>query len=247
MKFALGFIFCILLFKHNNADAPYYTNRWVVWNVGQGQWVTHILTDSCHHFDMGGEFGSFKTIKKPLIHSCGKKQNTLNLSHWDYDHFLNVPAFARAFPHFCWQTLPEFGYRKKTAQEVLKLNIPNCSQPAERLLYWVPLIVRNTNDASIIFSEENVLLAGDSPIQQEKIWAFELNNIASTRVLLLGHHGSRTSTGKQLLSQLPQLKFTISSARFAKYRHPHPETLARLSEFNIPLLKTEDWGNIWFD
>lgn len=28
----------------------------VIWNIGQGQWVTAINETICFHFDMGGEF-----------------------------------------------------------------------------------------------------------------------------------------------------------------------------------------------
>ena len=90
-------------------------------------------------------------------------------------------------------------------------------------------------------------MPGDSPIQLEKLWATDFKSITLTRILILGHHGSRTSTGKDLLAHLPQLQFSIASARYAKYKHPHQETLNRLSEYNIPILKTEDWGNIWFE
>ena len=35
----------MVYFKSSLALAPEYVNRWVVWNTGQGQWVTHILNE----------------------------------------------------------------------------------------------------------------------------------------------------------------------------------------------------------
>lgn len=241
----------MVTFKTKYASTPDFINVWVAWNVGQGQWVTQILSDDCHHYDIGGEVGSFKAVKKTLLSHCGSKTNKLHLSHWDYDHFLNLPSFAKAVPKLCWQNLPEFMHTKKLAKKILALNIPHC----QLLLHgqnnnpelWIPFTARNTNESSIIFYNNNVLITGDSPIQKEKLWVQEFLDIALTRVLILGHHGSRTSTGKTLLSSLPQLKFSIASSRYAKYGHPHKDVLNRLRGFKIPLLKTEDWGNIWFE
>ena len=36
----------------------------------------------------------------------------------------------------------------------------------------------------------------------------------------------------------------IASARYAKYHHPDILTLKRLQAHHIPVLKTEDWGNL---
>ncbi len=239
-------VLLIVTFKLNLAETPAYRNLWVVWNIGQGQWVTHVTSDTCVHFDMGGEFGSFKTVKSRFLQLCGRKPNRLHLSHWDYDHYLNITAVAKAVPRLCWDTLPEYGHFKPTAKKILDLEIPTCTSAGENLTVWLPTSARNTNEASAVFLVENkVLLPGDSPIAQEKIWQQKLD-VARAQILILGHHGSRTSTGLDLLARLTQVKLAISSARFAKYRHPHIETLNRMSKFKIPVLRTEDWGNIWF-
>jgi competence protein ComEC len=90
------------------------------------------------------------------------------------------------------------------------------------------------------------LIPGDSTAPQEKIWSYH-GNMQKTGFLLLGHHGSRTSTSEELLSQLPHLKVAIASARFARYGHPHLEVVRRLKKYHVALLKTEDWGNLWFE
>lgn len=246
MKMHFYFVLLVICFKIKFVEAPQYHNLWVVWNVGQGQWITHILPDECRHYDIGGEFGSFSSMKKTLLLNCGNKINIMNLSHWDYDHFLNIPLLARSVPKLCWQNFPKFGTTKKSVQKILDLRLPRCVNLTEQPLAWTPFIAKDTNESSNIFFSEKVLISGDSPIQQEKIWLNEIEKISTARVLILGHHGSRTSTSKELLTALPNLEFSIASARYLKYKHPHKETLARLSEFQIPVLKTEDWGNIWF-
>ena len=81
LKINFYIILIIITFKLKYAEAPDYINLWVTWNIGQGQWVTHVLPDTCLHYDMGGEFGSFKKNKKIMIRYCGNKLNKLNLSH----------------------------------------------------------------------------------------------------------------------------------------------------------------------
>lgn len=89
-----------------------------------------------------------------------------------------------------------------------------------------------------------VLAPGDSSTRAETTWASTLRNLEETRYLIVGHHGSRTSTGEHLLKRLSRLRLAIASARQRRFGHPHPEVLERLSRHHIPLLRTEDWGNI---
>jgi hypothetical protein len=63
----LALIFFIVFLKLNFAATPTSLNIWVVGNVGQGQWVTHIIPDECIHYDAGGEFGSFYSVKNVKI------------------------------------------------------------------------------------------------------------------------------------------------------------------------------------
>ena len=242
--FKLGVIFLIVFFKLKFSEAPMHIDAWVAWNIGQGQWVTHILNDYCRHFDAGGEFGSFKKIKKSLMYHCGTKTNEIALSHWDLDHFFNLPSLAKALPRVCWRYQPVFASQKAQARKILQLELPIC-QAGALLNYWSPPAAHTTNESSAVFSEQQALLPGDSPINQEKIWSQQLE-LAKIKILILGHHGSRTSSGRDLLTRLPALQFAVSSARYARYRHPHPDTLKRLREFNVPVLRTEDWGHIWF-
>ncbi len=241
-------IFFISFFKLKPVLAPEYVNLWVVWNIGQGQWVTHIESDNCWHFDVGGEPGQSKNIQKTLFYFCGHKKNRIFLSHWDYDHFLNIPFLAKRLPEVCWQYQPTQFKDKPSAQKIIDLEIPSCNNLNQNidLSYWLSPNVKKSNDSSAVFTKNNVLLSGDSPIKQEKIWSHELPNLNLMQVYILGHHGSATSTSAELLTALSGLKFVIASARYKKYRHPSVVTLNRLALARIPTLRTEAWGNIWF-
>lgn len=238
--------FFLIVFKLSLAQAPLYENTWVVWQVGQGQWVTHILTETCEHYDLGGELGSFYQIRSSLLQVCVKKENRMNLSHWHADHYLNIPVFIKSFPKVCWAQLPAYAIEKKSPQKILQLHVPRCFSSTKDDLHWTPAQARNTNESSIVHLTSQVLIPGDSNRAQEKNWLPKFKNLKSVQVLILGHHGSATSTGNILLNQLPRLKMTIASARYAVYHHPQPQTRQRLQQHHLPLLRTEDWGNIWF-
>ena len=248
----MSLVFLICFFYLNNARAPIYNNYWIVWNVGQGQWVSQIKTDECLHFDAGGEYLYYKLIHKKIILNCGNKLNRIFLSHWDFDHYSFIIHLARYLPQICWQSKPLLTRNIYWANKVNQLNIKKCSPEyfiKEPLTQWAPIWSKKSNDSSQVYLYQSTLMMGDLPQKQEVAFINEMSSIQLQKinVLILGHHGSKTSTSLPLLQKLPSLYFAIASARFLKYKHPHHDTLKRLYSFNIPLLKTEDWGNIWFN
>lgn len=131
----------------------------------------------------------------------------------------------------------------------LKL-IPKCDNKnlTHKLVYAGKSDLKNKlqkNQSSlVVYSiKHQVLIPGDSPKSEEKKWNSE---IYSSRILILGHHGSKTSTSKMLLDSLKNLKMAVASARFNRYKHPSLETVIKLKKRKTPLLKTEQWGNLIF-
>jgi competence protein ComEC len=246
-KAALLFVFLSVVLKLGIANAPECLNYWVVWHVGQGQWVTHVVNDQCVHYDIGGELGSFKFIQNKFMKTCGQKKNYVSLSHWDFDHYINLIPVSKLVRNICWIHKPGPTKMNKSIRAIEDLNIPACTNDFPvSLQQWSPTEARTSNDTSTVSLDQGFLMPGDSPIGKEKIWSVEMKRLQTVRVLILGHHGSRTSTGKFLLDHLPNLKIAVSSARMKKYGHPHKETLQRLAKNKTPVLKTEDWGSIYF-
>lgn len=216
----------------------------VVWNVGQGQWTTAIDPLRCYHFDMGGEFFPIKTI----LRHCRDKENFIFLSHWDWDHIgglkkLQQNSFTSTI---CIAIKPS----TKTSERKKNLvnQWPSCkdSNWKKDVDVWTPTLSRSSNESSSVFGFQHFLIPGDSPLSQETHWKSK-PWITRKQVLLLGHHGSATSTSEALLKALPQVHMSISSARWARYHHPHPDVELRLGKAAIPLLRTEDWGHIWLE
>lgn len=247
-KLNLTILFLLITFKLSSAQNLEFKNIWIVWDIGQGQWVTHVMADACMHFDIGGEVGSYKYVDRQLKRNCLGKENILFLSHWDFDHYFNITSLAKNFSNLCWAIRPELNKEGISIQKILDLNLSPCpilNFEFFNVKSWIPRTGRTSNDFSIVNMTDQFLLPGDSTTKQEKQWD-QILDLQSTRVLVLGHHGSRTSTSADLLQHLPGLKMAVASARLRKYGHPHKETLARLQKNKTPVLRTEDWGSLWF-
>ena len=85
----------------------------------------------------------------------------------------------------------------------------------------------------------SVLLTGDIPVKKEQTLS-----LLPVQVLMAPHHGSKTSTGDDLLAAtLPQLVFTQSGYK-NRFGHPHAEVLGRLQAKGLQLLRTDLQGAI---
>lgn len=222
-----------------------FKSFFVIWNVGQGQWATLVLPETCHHFDMGGE-------KNPLNHVrkyCGKKKNKIYLSHWDWDHISFALRARKVLKNSCLALAP-LGKSSPYKMKILKAYAACDADAAPPVMELTRFSTKNlslkTNDLShVLIAQNKILIPGDSPKTQEKEWLTRLPT-NKVRILLLGHHGSQTSTSEDLLSHLHELAVSVASARFARYGHPHQIVVQRLRRHHIPLLRTEDWGHVWF-
>jgi competence protein ComEC len=211
----------------------------VVWNVGQGLWVTLVSNSECDHFDAGGEIVPLRAIQK----ECGEKNNFASFSHWDWDHVGKTPAMRRLLPRLCLSARP--GGMAPSHRDSLFDGIQSCSLPSRihELATGARANVKSSNDSSRIFvADREVLLPGDASAQSEHRWRTDL--LERIGILVLGHHGSKTSTSEWILRQMPKLKTAIASARKEKYGHPHQVVIDRLKLHGVALIRTEEWGSI---
>jgi competence protein ComEC len=229
-SFKFVMLFCLLSLRSNETEVV-VPAQWVIWNIGQGSWLTRIEKRQCHHFDAGGE-GRFPF---QVVRLCRNFQNTIAISHSDWDHISFVRQLAAQFPNLCRQ-----GPYDRTPSKFLA-KIPECKSVP--WWEWHPRKkLKKSNDASSVYYFRNLLYPGDSPKRFEKSWFSELP--AQPDVLVLSHHGSRTGTSMRLLKDLPKLRVAIASARKNKYGHPHALVVERLRRLKIPLLTTQNWGSI---
>lgn len=107
-----------------------------------------------------------------------------------------------------------------------------------------------TNTGSIVaklsYGDTSVLLMGDAPESIERYLVEIDGKRLNTDLLKVGHHGSKTSTGDELLGFATPVAAIISAGRENRYGHPHPEVIERLARFGVPTLGTYDHGTIVF-
>lgn len=228
-------------------------NQFIIWNIGQGQWTSLVTRSECLHFDVGGEFDLSKKVKK----LCNEKLNKVFLSHWDWDHIGLLKKLKAKSPQICLASRPRgptTPHKERLLDEILPCemkhsmteNVASLFKPSINDKMFLKNSKTSANHLSSVFwlKSEKILIPGDSTIEEEKQWTHEVS--ASTRGLVLGHHGSASSTSSMLLDHLPHLVWAVSSARFSRYGHPHKQVANRLAQKKIPLLRTEDWGTLHF-
>lgn len=107
-----------------------------------------------------------------------------------------------------------------------------------------------TNDASvsilITYGNQSVLLTGDLPstYEGELLQSILPKNVT---VYKAGHHGSKYSSGEQLLSYIRPHYAVISAGKNNTYGHPNEEAVSRLTTYAKEVLSTIDHGTITFE
>ena len=105
----------------------------------------------------------------------------------------------------------------------------------------------NENDnSSVIYTELNnnkFLFMGDASIEVENdiIKKYNLHDID---VLKVGHHGSKTSSGKEFIDEINPKYSIISVGKNNRYGHPNDNVLENLEDTQI--YRTDIDGSIMF-
>ena len=105
----------------------------------------------------------------------------------------------------------------------------------------------NENDnSSVIYTELNdykFLFMGDARVDVEED-LIEKYNLHDIDVLKVGHHGSKTSTGKDFIDEINPKYSIISVVKNNRYGHPNNEVLDNLEKSKI--YRTDTDGSIMF-
>jgi len=110
---------------------------------------------------------------------------------------------------------------------------------------WERRRVRNDDSVvvEVVYGDVAILMTGDISAEVERAIAPHLSR-TKTRVLKVAHHGSRTSSSRELLeSWRPQLAL-ISVGRGNTFGHPAPEVIQRLRAIGATVLRTDRDGEI---
>jgi competence protein ComEC len=96
----------------------------------------------------------------------------------------------------------------------------------------------------ISYEDKNILLTGDIEKEAEYGLIGIANLPESIDIMLVPHHGSKTSSSDSLLAHLQPLFAVVTAGYNNQYRHPHPTIVKRYSDVNTALINTAISGAV---
>ncbi|HET7663107.1 MAG TPA: DNA internalization-related competence protein ComEC/Rec2 [Rhodanobacteraceae bacterium] len=225
---------------------------WVI-DVGQG---LSVLVRTRHHamvYDAGARYPSGFDLGRvavvPMLHALGvHRLGVLMISHGDNDHAGGAPAVAAAFPQ-ARQLSGEPGrvglhMRQCHAGQHWKwdgVNFRVISPEQGR-----PSLYRDNDRSCVLLvgsAAGRVLLTGDISSRIEPRVAQAVGK-GPPLVLLVPHHGSKSSSSKTFIAALqPQL--AIASAGWLnRFHHPAKAVVERYAEAGVPFFNTATSGAV---
>jgi competence protein ComEC len=229
-------------------------------DVGQGSAVlvrtrTHLLL-----FDTGPRFGedsdAGRRMLLPLLQARGESRiDLLVLSHADADHVGGAQALIDRFPVSAMRSSLEAGHP-------LRANpIPHAPCLAGRAWDWDGVHFRflhpppadlrpgaKTNAVSCVLRiadplGRSALLTGDIEAPQEAALVARAGaGGLRSDILVVPHHGSRTSSTEAFLDAVRPAVAVIQVGYRSRYGHPAPAVLARYGAHGIAVVRTDHCG-----
>lgn len=235
----------ILLYR---APRPPPGELWVdVLDVGQG---LAVLLQTARHdalFDTGA--GDASRVLLPVLRARGITQlDVLWLSHHDNDHDGAAESLLSQLPVHrlyrgqadsaaTWRGQPCVA-GQSWAWDGVRFDVLSPVQGAQGEDNALSCVLR------VATPQRALLVSGDAPLAIESGLVARYGRQLRSDVLVLGHHGSRTSTGADWLQAVSPALAVASAGYLNRYRHPHAEVLARLAASHIPVWRSDVHGAI---
>ena len=245
--------------------------RVTVFDVGQGDATLVQFPDRSRLLvDAGGipfgnsSFDIGSRVLSPALWARGvRRLESVLLTHGDPDHIGGARAIINDFgPDRVWEGVPVA--RHARLQEVLDEARESGARVEQRrageetrrggalvrvlhppLPDWERPRVRNDDSVvlELVYGDVAVLLLGDVGAGIERSILLRLTP-ARRRILKVAHHGSRTSTSRELLEHWrPQIAI-ISAGRGNTFGHPAPDVLRRLEDIGAVIYRTDLDGQV---
>lgn len=251
----MGFIFLLPLFLIKPVVIDPNTARVTVLDVGQGlstvvETQNHVLV-----FDTGPKlnpgFDTGDRVVLPFLATRGRNNiDALVISHGDNDHSGGAQSILKAmkvktiitsepnlFPDY--NTMPCFAGQHWAWDGVLF-----------EMLHPTSIFTKKRNDHSCVLKitagRQSVLLTADIEAKSEQSILENLPEKLPSTIMLVPHHGSRTSSTLEFIRAINPEIAIIPVGYLNQYGHPKPDIVERYKKENIKLLDTVQQGAITF-
>jgi len=255
----LGALLFLPLLLANRPPPPRGAFEAIVIDVGQGLSVFVRTREHALLFDAGArypsEFDLGEAAVLPTLHALGiRALDVLIVSHGDNDHAGGAPAVARAYPEAARysgepQRLPMSSEPCRAGQawrwDDVAFRVLN--PPADA---GVDAPVASGNDRSCVLLVEGragrLLLTGDISTRAEPDVA-RAAGAGMPLVLVVPHHGSKSSSGAEFIAALKPLLALVSAGWRSRFGHPNPQVVERYRQLGVPLENTAAAGALQID
>jgi competence protein ComEC len=232
-----------------------------VLDVGQGQCIAMMDGDATLLVDCGGLNSldnAGETAGAYLISRGRERVDLLVLTHLHADHCNGVPMLLEMLPvrtiflpagvedeDGMLPAIQEAASRHGTELRYLEQD-GDYRLGQIRFLLFAPQKEGAVNERCMtgVFSLENydMLMTADSSKDTERKLLRE-HPLQNIELLIVGHHGSRYSTGEELLSTIGA-KTAVISVGYNTYGHPTKETLDLLKAYGYRVYRTDRDGTV---
>ena len=231
-------------------------------DVGQGECVCMASGDRTLVFDCGGT-GTLENAGETAwawLENAGRKRiDALVLSHLHEDHANGVTMLLELMPVRAIILSPEADAdegllpqiadaAQRHGAEIIELNGDMEQTYSEVSLHMIaPPDDAEENERCVIslvsVGDFDMVLTGDSPQKAEQR-LIEDYTLPDAELLIVGHHGSRTSSDPGFLSAIQAEDAIISVGKNNSFGHPAREVLARLQVCGYTVYRTDLNGTV---
>ncbi len=253
----------------------FQSNKWMqvtFFDVGQGDAALVTFPDGKNLLiDAGPNLVGFDAGKYFLVPYFKRngidRINTVILSHADNDHIGGMPSIFRNVKvdqlfdtglYHSSQVCSTYKFLIDSLQMNYQIvnqadrleNFENCGiyllHPSKEFLKKFNSDLNNSSViVKIVYGKINFLFTGDIEKEAEEVLV-NYGNLLKADVLKIPHHGSKTSSTLQLLKLVQPKYAVISLGKNNKFKFPSPSLIQRLSDLNIPFIRTDKNGAVIF-
>ena len=251
---------------------PFADDEIVFVAVGQGDCV-HIRSDGHDVLIDGGGSDSYnvgeRILKPYLLREGAYKADMALVTHLHSDHFKGISELAKVYPVGAVGIPAEYRGSTETAAglsldgEKIIYVMPGTKIDISDDVYIEPIWPADLPDEPIAADDPNehntvymvhyngikVMVTGDLLEEDEKemVRYYQGTDVLDCDVLKVAHHGSKTSSSEEFLDAVSPSAAVIQVGRNNFYGHPHKQTLERLEERGIKVLRTDIDGAVGLD
>ncbi|MDR3345213.1 MAG: MBL fold metallo-hydrolase [Oscillospiraceae bacterium] len=231
-------------------------------DVGQGD-CTLIQSGEANVLIDGGKPGNDKKVTAYLKNHNVKQLDYLIATHPDSDHIGSLPEIIAAYPpknvimpRLTEKNTPTTKIYTRLLEAVKNSGAKviaaepgmSCTIGEAKMEIIAPLAQYNdANEMSVVarvtLGKIAYLFTGDAEGKSEAAMLAS-GKVLRADVLKVGHHGSKTSSGKDFLAAVNPKAAVISCGQGNSYGHPHSETLSKLSAVGAQVYRTDQLGTI---